>query len=165
MTEQQRYEVLQVYSGFELRRYPAHLAAQVTVNADFEQGGSSAFSQLFGYLRGGQISMTAPVLVQSGDPEGCVTVAFILPRSLTASDVPVSADPAVSVVEIPEGRGAAAGFSGRWTSRNFAIRDAELEDAVRIAGLTPLGPARFALFDPPYKPAFLRRNEVIRPVE
>lgn len=165
MTEQQRYEVQQVYSGFELRRYPAHLEAQVTVNAGFEEGGGSAYSHLFGYLRGGKIAMTTPVLVRSGDPEGCVTVAFILPRSMTAGEVPLPADPAVSVIEIPEGRGAVAGFSGRWTLRNFSIRDGELESAVRGAGLLPLGPALFALFDPPYKPAFLRRNEVIRPVE
>lgn len=32
--------------------------------------------------------------------------------------------------------------------------------AVAAAGLTPMGETRFARFDPPYTPWFLRHNEV-----
>lgn len=39
-----------------------------------------------------------------------------------------------------------------------------LQDAVVAAGFTPVGPPRFARFDPPFKPWFLRRNEVVQDV-
>jgi hypothetical protein len=32
------------------------------------------------------------------------------------------------------------------------------------AGLTPIRPARFARFDPPFKPWFLRHDEVVQDV-
>lgn len=35
------------------------------------------------------------------------------------------------------------------------------ERAVQEAGLVPVAAARFARFDPPFTPAFLRRNEVV----
>jgi hypothetical protein len=40
-----------------------------------------------------------------------------------------------------------------------------LQAALLLAGLTPVGPPRFARFDPPFKPWFLRRNEVVQDVE
>ena len=36
--------------------------------------------------------------------------------------------------------------------------------AVLAAGFVPVGPPRFARFDPPFKPWFLRRNEVVQDV-
>jgi hypothetical protein len=36
--------------------------------------------------------------------------------------------------------------------------------AVATAGLQPIGPIRYVRFDPPWKPWFLRRNEVVLPV-
>ncbi|MDH4354060.1 MAG: heme-binding protein, partial [Actinomycetota bacterium] len=43
MTEQQRYEVVARGQGFELRRYPAHLVAEVEVDGSFEGAGNAAF--------------------------------------------------------------------------------------------------------------------------
>ena len=36
--------------------------------------------------------------------------------------------------------------------------------AIDTAGFTAVGPARFARFDPPFKPWFLRRNEIVQDV-
>ena len=188
MTEQQPYEVLAVLPGFELRNYPAHLVAQVTVHSSLEAAGSTAFRYLFGYISGQntaggtgppqdgagdpgsplapvKISMTAPVVLQPQTLEGTCTVAFVLPETMSADTAPDPDDPAVTVVLMPESRGAAASFSGRWTSHNYLDHAAVLGEAVAAAGLTPVGLPRFALFDPPYKPWFMRRNEVVQTVE
>lgn len=185
MTEQSS-EVLEVFAGFELRRYPAYRVARVTERA--ESAGGSAFDCLFGYFGGAnafpgqldsappprfgegasagvRIPLTAPVLVQPGDVEDTVTVGFILPESLLADAVPQPADPAVSITAVPEARGAAAVFFGRWTPRHFSVPAGNLQAAVHAVGLRPVGTARFALFDAPSKPWFLRRNEVILTVE
>ena len=184
MTEQQPYEVLGVHPGFELRNYPIHLVAQVTVQSTLESAGNSAFRYLFGYISGQnkrsepavpendqaadppslKIPMTAPVILQPHEQEGTYTVAFVLPASMLAADAPFPNDPAVSIETVPASRGAAASFPGRWTSRNYLDHAKALEEAIRAAGFTPQGLPRFALFDPPYKPWFLRRNEVIQTV-
>lgn len=41
MTEQQPYEVLKRFPIFEVRRYPAHLVAEVEVDASFTRAGKS----------------------------------------------------------------------------------------------------------------------------
>ena len=203
MTEQQPYEVLGDFPGFELRLYPAHLVAQVTVHSMLGAAASTAFRYLFGYISGqntpgpntpeqdgtgpaptGQnphagvsafegsdparpaqrIPMTAPVLLQAESLADTYTVAFVLPESLSIDTAPTPDDPAVSLMVMPEARGAAVSFSGRWTDRNYLDHARALGEAVVAAGFTPQGYPRFALFDPPYKPWFLRRNEVVQPL-
>lgn len=56
MTEQQPYTVIDSPAGFELRRYPEHLVAEVTVSSSFEDAGNRAFRYLFNYISGGQLS-------------------------------------------------------------------------------------------------------------
>lgn len=69
VTEQQPYEVLEQRDGFELRRYPPHLLAQVEIDASFDDAGNRAFRALFRYITGNnqsqrRVDMTAPVVQQ-----------------------------------------------------------------------------------------------------
>lgn len=158
MTEHQPYEVESVRDGFEVRRYPPAVLAQVPGAAV-----TSAFRTLFSYITGGnerseKIAMTAPVLEQSG------TFAFVMPSGSTLDAMPTPNDPAVSMIETGDELVAAARFSGRWTEGGFRKRAAELERRVRAAGFTIVGPVRFARYDPPWTPWFLRHNEVLLPI-
>lgn len=166
MTEQQPYDVVREFPSFELRRYPAHTVAEVDVAADFDTAGSRAFGLLFGYISGGnadrrKIAMTAPV-VQMPTDSG-YAVAFVMPQGLR--DAPVPADSSVNIRVEPERTAAATRYSGRWSRRDYDRRLAELRDAVSAAGLTATGEPRFARFNPPYTPWFLRRNEIVIDVE
>ncbi|MDQ2850257.1 MAG: heme-binding protein [Actinomycetota bacterium] len=185
MTEQQPYEVLQQSDGFELRRYPAHVVAEVALDGSFEDAGNRAFRALFGYISGNNrsqcsVAMTAPVVQQAAQAEkvamtapvvqaegadGGYVVAFVLPASMTADTAPIPTDPDVVVREVPERTAAAARYSGRWTQSSYDRHLRELLDAVLASGLAPTGVPRFARFDPPFKPWFLRRNEVVQDVE
>jgi hypothetical protein len=190
MVEQQPYTVVRRHPGFELRHYPEHVLAEVEIRGSFEEAGSSAFRVLFDYISGNnrgrhEIAMTAPVLQggtatreaperiamtapvwQRGLPGDAArhAVAFVLPRSLTAATAPVPEDPVVRIRTEPATLAAAVRYRGRWARSTYEEHRRRLEDAVRAAGLTPTGPARFARFDPPFKPPFLRRNEVVLPV-
>ncbi|WP_231929648.1 heme-binding protein [Micromonospora inositola] len=73
-------------------------------------------------------------------------------------------DPRITTREIPGQLVAATRFSGRWTTRAFEVRSTALGRAVAAAGFQPAGAVRYARFDPPWKPWFLRRNEVALPV-
>ena len=184
MTEQQPYDVLEAHDGFELRRYPTHLVAEVELQGSFEDAGNRAFRSLFGYLSGSNrsqqaIAMTAPVVqepatsqkvamtapvVQAPGADGGHVVAFVLPATMTLATAPVPTDPQVRVREVPERVAAAVRYSGRWTQGSFERHLADLVDAVVAAGFVPVGEPRFARFDPPFKPWFLRRNEVVQDV-
>ncbi|MCQ1956598.1 heme-binding protein [Arthrobacter sp. zg-Y826] len=181
MTEQQPYSVLGRYPDFELRHYPAHLVAQVTVNAGFQGASNAGFRHLYAYISGRNtflsplepspgtdgmpLAMTAPVLLEPSPLPGAFCVAFVLPAELTAASAPVPEDPAVSIVPVPGQTAAAAAFSGRWSEANYQGHLHVLLAAVSAEGFTPLGRPRFARFDPPFRPWFLRRNEVVQDVE
>ncbi len=51
MTEQQPYEVAECRDGFELRRYPARLAAEIEVAGSSYEAPNRAFGPLAGALR------------------------------------------------------------------------------------------------------------------
>jgi hypothetical protein len=175
MTEQQPYDVVQRNGSFELRRYPEHLVAEVSVSAAFEDAGNRAFRHLFGYISGERIAMTAPVVQQSARsderPDGADSeaddyrVAFVLPAGLTLETAPTPTDPAVRLRVVPPTTAAAIRFSGRWSESSFQTHLDELRGALAVSGLVALGSPRFARFDPPYLPAFLRHNEVLLDVE
>ena len=52
-------------------------------------------------------------------------------------------------------------YSGRWTSKNFEKGKNRLEKAIEFADVEPLGQVETAMYDPPFKPPFMRRNEVM----
>lgn len=186
MTGQQPYELVNRRDGFELRRYPAHLVAEIEVDGSFDEAPNRAFRPLAGFINGAnhsrrQIAMTAPVTQQAAGPEkiamtapvvqqpaarpGSYLVQFVMPSGFTAQTLPVPEDARVRRREIPQQLAAAVRFSGRWTRKGFEERGAALRRAVVTAGLRPAGPVRYARFNPPWTPWFLRRNEAVQPVQ
>jgi hypothetical protein len=108
--------------------------------------------------------MTAPV-VQEHDPRsGVFVVGFVMPSDLAVDDVPEPADSSVRTRRVPAQTAAALTFSGRWSRSAYDARTKELLDLLAKAELTVVGRHRYARFDPPWTPWFLRRNEVVIPV-
>ena len=181
MTEEQPYFTTRTEPGFELRQYPPHVVAEVTVVADFDDAGSRAFRYLFGYISGDNtanqklamtspvvqspgsqsIEMTSPVVQRPGKDADTHVIAFVLPASLTEASAPAPTRAEVSLRTVPEALVAAATYSGRWTQARYDEHCTQLVAAIAANGLTALSAPRFARFDPPYKPWFLRRNEVL----
>lgn len=182
VTEKQAYEVVREYDGFELRRYPAHVVAEVRVSAPFEDAGNLAFRTLLGYISGQnrsnrKVAMTAPVIQSESEQipmtqpveqretaSGEYAVAFVLPSSFTLETAPEPTNPDVVLDERPASLSAARRYRGHWTHATYERNRADLDVALRSAGLTPVGPPRWARFDPPFVPSFLRRNEIVQDV-
>lgn len=192
MTEQQPYDVVRRFPGFEIRRYPAHAVAEVRVGASFDRAVNAAFRLLFGYITGNntaresvamtapvlqgrtqsetappsrKLAMTAPVVQRGGLGDTEIVVAFVLPSTITADTAPVPTNPEVRIRAVPGSVAVVLGFSGRGTEAAFEKRNRELQKALGQARLTPVGAPRFARFDPPFKPWFLRKNEVVQDIE
>lgn len=184
MTEQQRYDVVSTAPGFEVRRYPAHVVAEVEVEGSFESAGNQAFRPLVSYISGQNeasrgIAMTAPVLQRGQEATttdsdvatttteitpGKYVVSFVMPGDATIDELPVPRDARVALRAVPEQVAAAARFSGRWTSSTYRLQVTRLLRSLEDAGLEVEGSPRFARFDPPWMPWFRRRNEVVVPL-
>lgn len=183
MTEQQRYRVVETRGDVELREYDPCVVADVTVDGDVEQAGNAAFRPLVSYISGAnqskasfamtapvmqqpageRLAMTAPVLQEASGPRTWI-VSFVLPGDRALADYPVPTNPQVTLRSLPAERAAALRWSGRWSASNLTQRTQQLRDAIVAAGWAEAGEPRWARFDPPWTPPFLRRNEIVIPV-
>jgi SOUL heme-binding protein len=188
-TEQPDYQVLEKDGAFELRQYPAMLAAETLVTgADFEDAGDIAFGRLFRYITGNnraqaeiamtapvvqtadrppadgeKIAMTAPVIQQPG-ASGGYRVAFIVPAEYTRETVPEPLDPAVRIVATPARLVAAMTYSGRASEEMHRKNEQALRAELTKRNLTAAGEPITAQYDAPFIPGPFRRNEVLIPV-
>lgn len=165
MTEQQPYTVISTTDGFELRHYPAYVLAQVREPGDFMPAGNRAFQPLVSYISGNnatgqKIAMTAPV-IQSPLGEADHLVSFVMPADFDFESLPLPMSSRLKLLPVEAHLAAVVRFSGGWNEQRFAAKGEELLAAVKSAGLEPIGSVYWARFDPPYKPAFLRRNEAL----
>ena len=181
--EEPSFQVVGDHEDFELRHYEEVVLAETLVDADFEDAGNQAFRRLFAYISGknrsqAKIDMTAPVVqepasekiamtapvVQQSDERGW-RVAFVVPSIYGWHDAPEPVDSEVSLRLVPERTVAVLRFSGSWDEDRWIDREARLREALSAEGLEPDGPAVYARYDPPFKPWFLRRNEIQIPVK
>lgn len=161
MTEQQQYEIVTRYSNAELRKYARCTLADVTLTGSAERVGNRAFGPLVRYISAKQLAMTAPVLQAQAEAQSQWTVSFVLPGSKAISDYPLPDDANVTLREVPEHLAMAMTWSGRWTYSSVESHTEALRLAIKQAGLTEIGLPVWARYDPPWKPWFLRRNEVL----
>lgn len=157
------YKVVRSDGKFELRDYPA----LTVVETPAARGGNDAdgsFMRLFRFITGAnegklKIAMTTPVFMCSSDSNS--TMAFVLSAALKASTVPTPSDAAVTVRELPAGRFAVLRYSGGRNPKKEADSLERLKTWMTSEALIVSSPPVFGYFDPPWTPAFLRRNEVM----
>ncbi len=183
MTEQQEYRVMKVRGVVELREYAPSVVADVVASGSAEQAGSAAFRPLFEYISGANrdaepLAMTAPVIqqptserlamkapvIQEAAGANQWTVSFVLPAGRSLPEYPIPTNSRVSLRAVPGETAAAIRWSGRWTPSNIARRSEDLRRVMAEAGWQESGEPRWARFDPPWKPPFARRNEIVIPV-
>ena len=153
------YSVLEKDGRVEIRQYPILRVAETP------RGGDD-FMRLFRYISKGNVSgqkiaMTTPVFM-SGKGGTDETMAFVLPESLTAPPAP-NGD-RVSIRELPPSTFAVLRFKGGQQGPDGTAAQ-KLQRWMSDHRLPVGGPVRFAYFDPPWIPGFLRRNEVMIPTQ
>ena len=156
------YKVVRSDGKFELRDYP-ELTVVETPMAD-ANGSDGSFMRLFRFITGAnegkqKIAMTTPVFMSGTSTNQ--TMAFVLPAKLKTADAPKPADGALTVRELPAGRFAVLRFSGGRNAKKEAESLARLKSWLERERLPALSGPVYGYFDPPWTPAFLRRNEVM----
>jgi hypothetical protein len=165
MTEKQPYSVLKRYAEMELRDYPAGMQIETEVKSDFINAGSLGFRPLVNFISGNNksrqaIAMTAPVIQESVSTSRH-KVRFVMPEEMDESTTPAPTDSNVKAIAVPAHLAAARKFGGSWNNDKFEKEGAKLLEEVSKAGLVPEGNLYWSRFDPPWKPGFLKHNEVL----
>ena len=165
--EQPRYEVERSADGVEFRRYESYQVAECDLREvnDISRASSAGFQYLFNYISGEnepqqKVSMTAPVQ-QLPNENGGWRVSFVVPRSFYATGAPVPSNSRVSIREVPAGLVAALRYKGFWGTDTFNQHKTLLLKKLAEQGVQPVGEVFSALYNPPFTPPFLRRNEVL----
>ncbi len=181
--EQARYDVIERDGDFELRRYAPQIVAATLVEGSFSEVGNEGFRRLVRYIRGEnvarqmlpgattvtgpsaseEIAMTAPVNQQAA--AGAWRITFLMPSHYTLATLPQPLDERIVLQRDPARRVASLRYSGGWGRERFDKQRARLESLLAARGLRPAGEAVFARYNPPFMPWFLRRNEVLIPLD
>lgn len=168
---------------FEVRDYPGLIVAEVTVTGEQKEAANKGFRLLAGYIFGGNksrksIAMTAPVAqapvsekiamtapVTQIQNAGTWIVRFTMPSAYTMEALPEPNDPKVQLRRLPATRFATLRFSGLAGKGDVDARSTELLAAAKAHHLHASGAVTLAQYDPPWTPWFMRRNEVMVPIE
>ena len=164
------YRVIEQEGAYELREYSPYLIAETEVESGFMNAGNVAFGRLFRYISGAntsqtEIAMTAPV--EQASVDGVYRVGFVVPRKFNRETVPKPVDSRITIREVPARTVAVWRYSGRWTEENFREHERDLRALLVRKGLraTSGDSAIIARYDAPFMPWFMRRNEVLIPIE
>ena len=181
--EKAKYTVLEKEDSFEIRKYDPQIVAETFVEGDLENAGKEGFRRLYAYISGENttkqsISMTAPVSQETGSKKIAMTapvqqemkdnrwrITFLMPSEYTLETLPEPNDTRVRLTEEAGRLMVAVKYSGTWSQEGYEENRALLEEYIQKRGLTKTGEPVWARYDPPFMPWFLRRNEVLIPIE
>ena len=181
--EEAKYTVVVQQGKLEIREYAASIVAEVIVNDDFEDASGAAFRKLFNYISGDntgrdKIAMTAPVAQKPGPEKIAMTspvgqrksgdswaVSFMMPDIYTMDSIPLPDDPSVTLREVPAHRAAAIRYSGTWSEKNYKKQLVLLQDWMGAQNLEAAGEPVWARYNAPFTPWFMRRNEILIPLD
>ena len=181
--EEAKYDLVKKDNNFEIRDYAGHILAETVVEGNLEDAGNEAFKRLFRYISGDnrsgdkiamtapvsqeprseKIKMTAPVGQQRSDDAW--VVSFMIPSSYTLRTLPKPKDPKVRLRQVPPRRIAAIRYSGFWSEKGYLRQKVKLESWIQKNGLDTVGDPIWARYNSPFMPWFLRRNEILIPID
>ncbi|MES9992378.1 MAG: heme-binding protein [Candidatus Thiodiazotropha sp.] len=181
--EEAKYEVIKKDNEFEIRDYASHILAETVVQGKMEEAGKEAFQLLFHYISGGnqsrkKVAMTAPVSQQPMGEKIKMTspvgqrrveqgwvISFMMPASYTLETLPQPDDPKVTLRQVPARRMAAVRYTGFWSEKSYMQHRLALESWIHKTDLTIKGDPIWARYNSPFTPWFMRRNEVLIPID
>jgi hypothetical protein len=171
MVQTIKYETVKKIESVEIRHYPRIIVAKVDNNE------LDSFGLLFRFISGANIQkkkvkMTSPVVSQETSQEIKMTspvltdfssegyMAFVMPEEFNVENIPKPLDSRVKIEEFPERNVAVLRFSGSWSEDRFEAKRKELFEELARAKIKTKGDVFTMLYNPPFTPSFLRRNEV-----
>ena len=181
--EEPSYRIMTTEGNFELRQYSPYIVAETYVEGDFEAVGSEGFRRLADYIGGKNtkkesISMTAPVSQKPASEKIAMTspvsqarengqwrIAFMMPSAYTMETLPTPDDDRIVLREEDAKIVAAIRYSGTWGKERYESHANKLMDWIAKKGWKMTGTPIWARYNPPFTPWFMRKNEILIPVQ
>lgn len=159
--ETMHYTIIKKNKRIEIRQYDDFLlaATKTTPNKRLDSG----FMNVFNYISGEndtsqKISMTTPVVSYEEDDR--LVTGFYVPSKYDKSTVPKPTSDSVSIQENKSSIYAVIRFSGGWKEKNFKLAETTLREYLQKNGYDIVSNRIIFRYQPPFIPAFLRRNEI-----
>ena len=175
------YAVLKKQGEYEIREYESYYAAEVLLKGTQKESLSRGFKILFDYISGNNmkqesIKMTAPVMQQQEEKseriamtapvmqeqrEESYVVSFMMPANYTLDKLPIPKDSSIKIVQRGGNKVAVLRFAGYATEERVMNKQARLKERLKEDGYRIISSFHLALYNPPWTPPFMRRNEVM----
>lgn len=163
-TEEQKYEKVRDFEGFEIRYYPSTTIATIQSTAKtYRELSGYGFQKLAGYIFGGneantKISMTSPVQMDVNDTVS--SMSFVMPNGYNKDNLPKPNDPNVKITTTADEYVAVIQFGGYASDKDLRFYSEKLREMLQKNGITPYGNFRYLGYNPPFQ-LVGRRNEII----
>ena len=169
--ENPKYTILEKNNHFQIRKYDEMTIAKITTVGERYEGLRKGFIPLARYIgakdrEGPKISMTAPVMQQKIINDNW-EISFYMPSKFDTDQLPISENNQIKIVTTPSTIMAVITFSGvaktELLENKFTnlIKWIEEIDYEIILGSKPI----YSYYNDPSTPGFLRKNEIMIPVE
>lgn len=179
--DEPKYAVIQQDQTIEVRQYPPMIIAEVTMSGERYAAINAGFRVLADYIFGNnhakqKIAMTAPVMqqgrkiamtapVMQQEKAGKWVIRFVMPDEYTMATIPQPNNKAVTLHQVPGKRLAVIRFSGSNSDSLMQEKLQALKAYCASHHLHVTGEPIMAFYNPPWILPFLRRNEIMLPVD
>jgi hypothetical protein len=180
--EEPSYRVTEKAEPFEIREYSPLIVAQVEVPGDLSEASSAGFRLIANYIFGNniavrdgglttaepapeKIAMTVPVIAEGKGDQKTWLIQFVMPKQYTMDTLPKPNNPQVKLVPIGPQKLAVIRFTGFVGDDKVQEKTAELMAWIKSRNALPLGNPRLARYNPPWSIPWMRRNEILIPIQ
>jgi len=179
-----KYKTTLSEGAIEVRDYAEVAVAEVTVAGDRKAAGNAGFKLLAGYIFGGnagrrRMAMTSPVVMTSNEDAPVIKttpaspsnlasswlVRFFMPAGQLLHTLPAPDDSRVNLRNAPASRIATLRFSGLASEVAIRRKTEELQSFLKAHRMRSAGHSYLARYNPPWTLWFMRRNEVMIPLD
>jgi hypothetical protein len=181
-TEEPSYRVVTQSEPFEIREYPSLIVAQVEVPGDLSEASSAGFRLIANYIfgnniavRGGgvnmaepvpeKIAMTVPVIAEGKGDQKTWLIQFVMPKQYALETLPKPNNAQVKLLAMGPQKLAVIRFTGFVGDDKVQEKTAELMAWIKSKNALPLGNPRLARYNPPWSIPWMRRNEILIPIQ
>jgi hypothetical protein len=179
-----KYKVQDREANFEIRQYSPYIVAQISIEGNYDESSGDAFRILAGYIFGknkgnkklsmnspveskqepSKIAMTSPVTMNQS--RNNFTMSFSMPSKYTLKELPEPLDSRIKFREIKEKIVAVHRFSWLSSKDKNDKKAKELRQWLKKSDkYTYKNTYSYAGYNPPWTIPFLRRNEVLIPLQ
>ncbi len=110
-----------------------------------------------------KIAMTSPVAQQKS--QGNWAVSFMMPASYSIDILPKPKDPKIKLRQVKGRKIASIRYSGLWNEKGYLHHKKKLDAWITEKKFTVTGEPVWARYNAPFTPWFMRRNEILVPVD